>query len=146
MKKLIYPVAIIISSLIVLAGCSKDASIIATPPPPPPPPPCNPCDPSPKDSSIYNLNIYNWLSDPNSGVYTYDMGSIRVPAGVSSSPQIIVYVLDGGKATSINNPVTFKGGSLWTIINGLDVKIVYRNESGQTYIPFTNLTIKIELK
>jgi len=37
-------------------------------------------------------------------------------------------------------------GSIWTNIDGLHVTIVYRNESGNTTIPFISLAIKIEIE
>jgi hypothetical protein len=141
MKKLLSRTGVmILGSLFLIAGCTKEAQYNQ-----PPPPPCPSC-PLVDDSGIYYLIISNWTKVSNTGVYTSAAGTLTPPKGASESPQVNVYLLYNSKEISINNRVSFMGGSLWTDINGLNVKLVYRDESSRASLPFNSLNIKIEIK
>ena len=143
MKKLLYSTAILIAGLNMLPGCSKDPAITQTRI-------TSDNTGSPKaaasDSGIFYLTIYSWSNVPNTGIYTHDVGTLLVSNSASTPPKVQVFLISGNQETSINNPISFMDGSIWTNIDGLHVTIVYRNESGNTNIPFISLAIKIEIE
>ncbi|MES1215342.1 MAG: hypothetical protein ABUT20_07490 [Bacteroidota bacterium] len=139
MKKLFIQAGIIItSSLILLSSCSKETPAIVTPPTGP--------NYSPglfvSDSGIYYMTVTNWTSIPNSGVFSSTINTPQAPAGSTPSTQVKVYVLEDNKEINVNQPVDIDGGRMWTTVDALYIKFVYRTGSGY---PPTAMRIKIHV-
>ena len=99
--------------------------------------------PIPKPSMM-EVRCANWVSE-GSGKFSDKLEGIlnQMSSPQPNSTGIKIYLIEHERMLPINSGFKYRLGVMWGEISKADVTIYYQSDDRTTYLPFTDVTIKI---